>query len=297
MYKIFVVDDEQIVIDSITHIVKTSFQGADIVGTARSGREAIEKMELIYPDIVFMDINMPGINGIEAISEIKKRQNKIKFIILTAFDQFSYAKEALQLGVSEYLLKPASRNKIVEVLQKTISQVEIERENQKKELDIKEKLAKAIPIIENGFIYLIMLMDEESTELSNYRHLFNIEESGGYVMTIEFGDIQNNGEIGNKIGGSIRSEKFYPYVKECIKGYCKCFVGPVVLNRIVVFVPHDSIQDEYSERSEAVSLADKILIKLKENIKDDFKIGIGRYCSDYEQLPVSYNESLKAIRF
>ena len=76
MYKIVIGDDEGIVIDALTFIIDKHFEGKCMVESAKSGREVIELAEKNRPDIVFMDLQMPGINGIEAIREIKKTQPK-----------------------------------------------------------------------------------------------------------------------------------------------------------------------------------------------------------------------------
>ena len=68
-----------------------------VAGTARSGREAIEKAEAVKPDLIFMDIRMPGINGIDAIREIKAVYPQVEFVILSACEQFEFAKEAVNL--------------------------------------------------------------------------------------------------------------------------------------------------------------------------------------------------------
>ncbi len=67
MYRLFIADNEQSVLDSIKTIIGKSFTDVVVTGTARSGREAIEKAQTLKPDIIFIDILMPGINGIEAI--------------------------------------------------------------------------------------------------------------------------------------------------------------------------------------------------------------------------------------
>lgn len=72
MFKLLVVDDEKIVIDAVTFIINKEFKDTIQLDTAKSGREAIEKCLSFNPDIVLMDIRMPGINGMEAINEIKK---------------------------------------------------------------------------------------------------------------------------------------------------------------------------------------------------------------------------------
>ncbi len=73
MYKILIADDEPIVLEGIKFIIEENFSDIEIVATASSGREAIEASNRVSPDIILMDIKMPGINGIEAIETIKKR--------------------------------------------------------------------------------------------------------------------------------------------------------------------------------------------------------------------------------
>lgn len=77
MLKLLVVDDEYLVTDYVITLIQRNFKDIDIVGTASTGREAIEKAISLKPDIVFMDINMPGIDGIEAIKQIKETNNDI----------------------------------------------------------------------------------------------------------------------------------------------------------------------------------------------------------------------------
>lgn len=297
MLRLLVADDEQIVIDSIKFIVENNFDDIVIAGTARSGREAIEKAEIARPDIVFMDIKMPGINGIEAIREIKSRHVNAYFIVLTAYEQFEFAKEAVNLGVVEYLLKPVNRSRIIETIKKAVEAISAEREKRRKELALREKLENLLPVLENGFIYSILFFDDNSKELENYRDIFEVTEDGGYIMTVEFGEEESPGTLGNRIGLSVKSQSFYPYFRDTVKSSCKCLVGPVMLNRIVVFVYSDSKVDEYSGRLDAVNIAQYLFNKLSEKIDADFYIGVGRCYRKIESLHKSYEESLKAIRY
>lgn len=297
MYKVMIADDEKVAIDSLKFIIEKSFSDAEIIATARSGREAIEKVEENTPDILFMDIRMPGINGIEAIREIRKRHKQIVIIVVTAFDQFEFAKEAVNLGVMEYLLKPVNRTKVVEVVTKAIAQIRAEKEKRQLELAMKEKLEYAGPIMENGFVYSLLLFDDNSKELFDYKRLFDIEEDGGYVITVELVDERSGGASANKIGYSIQSQQFYPYFKDTVKSLCKCIIGPVMLNRIVVVVPSDPKNNEFASRLEAVSLAESMLVKLSEKLNCGLRIGIGKIYRRFDMLAASYEESLKALRY
>ena len=102
MYKIMLADDEGIVIDSLKFIIEKEFKDICEVQYAKTGRSVIELAESFRPDIAVMDIQMPGINGIDAMKEIRRTNNHTVFIVMSAYDKFDYAKEAIKLGVMEY---------------------------------------------------------------------------------------------------------------------------------------------------------------------------------------------------
>ena len=102
MYKILLADDEGIVIDSLKYIIEKNFGQSCTVEFAYTGRSVIELTEKFKPDIAIMDIHMPGINGIEAMKEIRKTNKSVIFIIMTAFDKFNYAKEAVYTDQTEH---------------------------------------------------------------------------------------------------------------------------------------------------------------------------------------------------
>ena len=91
MYKIMLADDEGIVIDSLKFIIQKEFGDDCEVEFAKTGRNVIELAETFRPDIAVMDIQMPGINGIDAMREIRKTNDKVVFIVMSAYDKFDYA--------------------------------------------------------------------------------------------------------------------------------------------------------------------------------------------------------------
>ena len=92
MYKIMLADDEGIVIDSLKFIIEKNFEGLCQVESAKTGRKVIELAESFRPDIAVMDIQMPGINGIEAMREIRQMNKSTVFIVMSAYDKFDYAR-------------------------------------------------------------------------------------------------------------------------------------------------------------------------------------------------------------
>lgn len=293
MLRVMIVDDENIVIESITYIIQKNFEDVAVAGTARSGREAIEKAEMIKPDLVFMDIKMPGINGIDAIKEIKAMLPQAQFVVLSACEQFEYAKEAVNLGVSEYLMKPVNRLRMIEIIRNARRIQEESRERRKRELELKEKFEKVLPVLEHGLIYAILLYEDYNEEIENYKRILELSDDKGYIITFEFGE---GTDSGNVIGTSVLSQSFYPQLRDIIKERFRCAVGPAMLNRVIVYVPVPPTRDDYAERIEAVEASEAILERIAGKIKANVRIGIGAIKSGEENLLGSFSESLRAIK-
>lgn len=96
--------------------LQIQFPDLKIVAEAENGRKAIELAKTTKPDLLLMDINMPGINGLEAIEEIKAYLPDAQFIMITAHDSFAYAKQALSAGVRDYILKPSRKEETIKAI-------------------------------------------------------------------------------------------------------------------------------------------------------------------------------------
>jgi len=121
MYKLILVDDEEEVRKGILQKINWKELGFEIVGEAENGREALEMAEKVTPDVVITDIKMPFMDGIKLTGLIGEKFPSTKVIILTGFDQFEYAQEAVKLNVIEYVLKPISSKELIDVLKRVYS--------------------------------------------------------------------------------------------------------------------------------------------------------------------------------
>lgn len=293
MYKIMLADDEGIVIDSLRFIIEKNFGETCVVEHATTGRSVIELAEKFKPDIAIMDIQMPGINGIEAMKEIRKTNNSTIFIIMTAYDKFNYAKEAINLGVLEYLTKPVNHTVIVKVLQKAMDMIEEERKKRSNDLMIREKLEIVVPIIENDFIYAVLSGDDFTRADVNFRNLLGIKEDYGMMMVMEFGDTLEDGMLTNPVGVSVKAQSFYPVIKDSLKEEFPCIVGPIMINKIAVFLPSIKPQLEYDDRIYLIEQMRSLIRELTRRIDMQFKVGIGSVVP-ISRLGDSYKEALQA---
>lgn len=126
--RIVIAEDELIERKALKKLIEDNIADMEVVGEAANGRMAIELAKSKMPDIMFMDIKMPGINGLEAIERIHKINPDIKFILVSAYDSFDFAKEAMQYGIKHYILKPEKNVEIIEALLQTKREIEEERQ-------------------------------------------------------------------------------------------------------------------------------------------------------------------------
>ncbi len=294
MYRVMVADDEGIVIDSMKFIIEKEFGDSCQVECAKSGRSVIELAERFRPDIAVIDIHMPGINGIDAIKEMKAFCTNTVFIVMSAYDKFDYAKEAIALGVMEYITKPMEKTKVVSVLKRAMAQIDGEREKRSNELLIKEKLETVEPIIENGLIYDILLQEHFDEDIDSYRTILGINENFGYMMALVCGDSQEGNRMTNAIGTSVKISGKYHEIREEVKSLFKCKVGNVMSNKIAILIPCSEEKLEYNERTNLIERARDLVRALRKKTDISFRVGIGGV-KPLRELGDSYREALNAL--
>lgn len=122
MWKILIVDDEALVRQSMKMIILRKFPGLVEMLEAKNGKEAVEMYEEHYPDLIIMDIKMPVMDGLEAASLILDGTRDPAVVFLTAYADFSFAQQAVKLGVKDYILKPPKPDEVVEVIQRSLQE-------------------------------------------------------------------------------------------------------------------------------------------------------------------------------
>jgi DNA-binding NarL/FixJ family response regulator len=117
--KIIICDDQAVVRDGLELLLNLE-QDIEVLGTARDGAEALELVESKQPDLVLMDLKMPGMNGIEATRQIRAKFPTTKVLVLTTYDDDEWVFDAIRAGASGYLLKDTPREKVIEAVLGTV---------------------------------------------------------------------------------------------------------------------------------------------------------------------------------
>jgi YesN/AraC family two-component response regulator len=143
--KIILCDDEQLECDALRRIFSNSPTPVTIAGVVNNGLDAIRLAEESAPDIVFMDIRMPGMSGLDAAHRILADRPDTEVIILSAFSDFSYAQEALRMGVMDYVLKPAEPQALYDALARALERIRAREDNRRQQTMLERRLAEILP--------------------------------------------------------------------------------------------------------------------------------------------------------
>lgn len=158
MYKMIIVDDEFDVRSRIAQSIEKADCGFEIVGTYENGLDAFEGVTQFSPDLVITDIRMPFMTGIELIEKIRKTKPLTKVIIITGFDEFDYAKQAIDLGVIGFLTKPITGNDLQSIVKKAKEDLDEEYYRNTSLANMEQFIKESLPIIiENDLHRLINL--------------------------------------------------------------------------------------------------------------------------------------------
>ncbi len=285
MYNILITDDEKIVIESLTFIIEKNFPAQTKIFTSQSGSEALEIASSNKIDIIFMDINMPGLNGLETISRIKHIHPNVLSIILTAFNKFQYAQEAVNLRAFKYLTKPVNRNLIIKTIRNAMNLIDTEKVSLSSDIKIHEQLNTVSPIVESDFIYSCIFCNTTAAELSTYLNYFHINETDTWFMAcIEFPHLTKE-----------NSYSVYTKVRDILNSESKCITGSFILNRIVVFFSLENCKEKEICSEKIHTIADSVFNKTALTIDSAVRIGISKCDTNIANTSIQYNCAVSAL--
>ncbi len=276
MIKLLLVDDEQIEREGMQTILERNFPDLEIKH-AKNGKMAVEMASDFYPDLILMDIKMPGMNGLEAVEQISVKNPHTKFIMVTAYDTFGYVKAAIKLGVKDYILKPSKISEIKTTVGKVLNQIEQEKIQQTKSMLQEVALQKTLRVVETDIVTQLL-----------FDHVHEVHVD----MLVEMLDIPSTDEMFVMIvllpSGS---ESTYSLIKAKVRETKSGWVGALYGNQLPIIVFR---QPDKTYRSQATTLARDILSIARKEQNTNWFIGIGEVCNSLDQVRQSYQDALMA---
>ncbi|WP_172370048.1 response regulator [Sporosarcina jiandibaonis] len=260
--RILIAEDELLERKAMKKFIQDNFRDMEVVGEAVNGRKAIELAKELRPDIIFMDIKMPGINGLEAIEKIHVMWPKTKFILVSAYDTFDYAKQAMQFGIKDYILKPGKKEEIISALYRLKKEI-------LHEAKMEEEKRQSERLLNESFIRKLMKQPIPTDAFELQSQLYPQMKSG-YFFVITFDNRREEKLIAEIIGKHVE-DSFIVYKENNV------FTVGVFVN------------DE-------VKKAGQLLVarKLQLELGDEVFIGIGHITDSLENFSTSYREAYAA---
>lgn len=285
MYHLLIADDEDHLRDLIIKQIDWELLGFCVRG-ARDGKEALEIVrDGFVPDALLTDIRMPFVDGLELSEQLKSQFPDIAIIVLSGHDEFSYAKKSMQLGTSDYLLKPIRPHALVEAMQKLKAQLD-EKANRQKELEhIEMQLEESLPILRQQYL-LIILYDSYPEEMvrDQFRYLgIGLAGQTYTVCVLSHPPIENPADkffhcfaVQNVL------QKFFP-------GNAVCFFDSEGTHIILC------AGDESSDRRSITEGLSGAIRQIRAQFSITATAAVGADVSSLSDLPVSYKSACAAL--
>ncbi|AGC67190.1 two component transcriptional regulator, AraC family [Thermoclostridium stercorarium subsp. stercorarium DSM 8532] len=183
MYTLLIADDERAVREGISKAIRWSDIGINRVLLAANGKEAYDIILKEKPNIVLTDIIMPVLTGIELVEKVRPLMPETQFIILSGYNEFSYAQKAIQNEVLQYLLKPCDADSIKGSVQKAVSRIQNIEKKERFIESMKENVEKLLPQAREQFFRDLFQGSPNIRSLEPYEKLFDLHE-GPYRMLL-----------------------------------------------------------------------------------------------------------------
>jgi two-component system, response regulator YesN len=192
--------------------------GTNLIGTARNGIEAFSIIEQKRPDIVISDIKMPGMNGLELVAKVHSVFPEIRFVLLSGFSEFDYAKQAMQYGVKHYLLKPCNENTIMDAVTEICEDLKQIQNREQFIQKMKGTLESVLPYAKEQLLKDYITNHYENKNLEYYQKLFNIDINTPSVRLVLF-QLEGNFEFEHMFAiKNIAEHIFDSYILSCTVG-------------------------------------------------------------------------------
>ncbi len=218
-YKVLVADDEYIIRRGIISFLR-QYSDFELAAEAEDGEMALELAKDISPDVYFVDINMPFLNGLQFIKSLREINPRAVVVIITGYDRFEYAREALKLGVFEYLLKPLMEGPFDEMMQRVRERLQREESEDKYLIWAKSMLAQNRTYLASNFWQRALeghYTKEEIRERSQYLNLLLPEPFAITVVSLEYHKMEDVKSTWNEdllffVAENIANEMFHGLV-------------------------------------------------------------------------------------
>ena len=286
IYSLIIADDEEIECKALSMLIKKNFSEIQLLPYVLNGADLIDSVGKSKPDIAIVDINMAGINGLDAIDLIKLKDIHLKVIINTAYNTFEYVQKALSLGADDYILKPERREHIIATISKLCRTIEDERQKKAESEKLGQLVSDMIPIMESEIISSILLGKPNKKNFNSYCNTLKVSFQAGTFFTVRL--YEENEPSSEEHLSAVAS-----FLKNEMNLVCTNMSSSLLHGDLYFFViipPGTNNPDAWT-----VEAAQLIMNQVYQQFGFYLTCGIGKIYLNFEQMPKAYQESILAL--
>ncbi len=195
-YSVLLVDDEEEIRAGISRKIDWLSLGFDLVGQAENGADALDLAEQLQPDVVLTDIKMPFMDGLELCRHLRQSLPAAKLVVFSGFDDFEYARKAVGMGVSEYIMKPINAPELMEVLQKLRQQLDQQRSERRDMESLRRRYEETLPILRELFYTRLLEGHIPADQIQERAARYELElPQGSWTAAVVDADLPAGGSV------------------------------------------------------------------------------------------------------
>ncbi|MEK8132813.1 response regulator [Paenibacillus filicis] len=295
--KVLLVDDKESVVQGIHKHIPWDQLGVERVELAYDGAEALEKDRELQADLIITDIRMPNMDGIELMERLRSVRREARFIVLSGYDEFDYAKQAMSLGASEYVLKPVDIKTLSQLIDKELGEIRKQREHDEQRQQFQRKMQASLPALRQQYLTeLVLFRDHRLHRLQDKWSFAEIpvkpSSFGLLVAAIDgFADIAEH---------PVQEVELTRFIVENIIRDCLSEWGTGIAfysewGRLTLLVNYEAAQEEKEIKLGLLQFADYCRLAIERNSKLTVTIGVSSLCPELKDLPGGYSQACEAI--
>ena len=301
LYRIILVDDEEEVRKSIIRKIKWEENGFLVAGDAENGEDALEKIELLEPDLILTDIRMPYMDGLTLAERVRQKYPSMKIVIFSGYDDFEYAKQAIKLNVTEYILKPVNVEELTAILQKIKANLDQEIEQKRNVNLLRENYIKSLPILREQFLNELVnapiAYETVQTRLKEYGiSLSGAQKWVAAAVGIDRPEEEREGELAIHREQDLIPISVMQILEEKLGNYCRFSIFNSTGSSDAQIGVIAAIDEENSQTGLTAVLGD-ICKETRKILAVPITIGIGHSTQDLGMICESYKDAVNALGY
>lgn len=291
-YPVLLVDDEEDVITVIRKKMNWEELGFEVIGYAQNGIEALEVAENQSVDVVLTDIKMPYMDGLTMAKQMKELNPGVKIIIFSGFDEFEYAKEAIEVEAEKYILKPVNITELTDVFSRIKAELDKERDERQNLEQLRSYYEKSLPLLQENFWISLLSGSIPARQIERYRQIYQIRVSANYyvVSVLHISTLQSEEEA--VMDPMLAMVAVRQFTEEKLDGKFRCKFLNYLRDLVVI-----AFFDQKEEITSYTNEMDRLCKMAWRSCGVKVTAGIGYECSQLDQLPFSYEGAKNAASY